>query len=49
MNKVKYPGVQVTAAVIKGKIRMWRYVEGKWILDGAMAGNSDLAGRGSHM
>ena len=30
MNKVKFAGVQVTAAVIKGKIRMWKYVEGKW-------------------
>jgi len=29
---MKYPakGVQVTAAVINGKIRVWRYVEGQW-------------------
>jgi transposase len=30
INKVKFPGVQVTAAVIKGKIRVWHYVDGKW-------------------
>ena len=30
VNKAKYPGIQVTAAVIKGKIRVWRYVDGKW-------------------
>ena len=29
-NKAKFPSVQVTAAVIKGKIRVWNYVEGKW-------------------
>jgi hypothetical protein len=27
-NKAKFPSVQVTAAVIKGKIRVWNYVEG---------------------
>lgn len=27
-NKAKFPGVQVTAAAVKGKIRMWHYVEG---------------------
>ena len=29
-NSAKYPGIQVAAAVIKGKIRMWSYVERKW-------------------
>ena len=29
-NKAKFPGVRVTAAVIKGKIRVWKYVHGKW-------------------
>ena len=29
-NSAKYPGIQVTAGVIKGKIRMWSYVDGKW-------------------
>ena len=29
-NSAKYPGLQVTAGVINGKIRMWSYVEGKW-------------------
>ena len=29
---MKFPvkGVQVTAAIIKGKIRMWSYVDGQW-------------------
>ena len=29
-NKFSAPGVTVTAAVIKGRIRMWNYVEGSW-------------------
>ena len=29
-NKAKFPSVQVTAAVIKGKIRVWNYVEVNW-------------------
>ena len=29
-SKTKFPSVQVTAAVIKGKVRMWRYVKGTW-------------------
>ena len=31
-GNIKFPadGVMVTAAVIKGKIRMWEYVEGRW-------------------
>ena len=28
--KAKFGSIQVTAAVIKGKIRMWHYVEKKW-------------------
>ena len=29
---MKFPatGVSVTAAVIKGKIRMWHYIDGRW-------------------
>lgn len=42
MNKVKFPGVQVTAAVVKGKIRMWKYVEGNWRGDAAAAMYQDL-------
>jgi len=36
-SSVKFPtkSVQVTAAVIKGKIRMWEYVEGMWNGDAA--------------
>ena len=29
-NKVKFPGVVVTAAVIKGKVRMFHYIDGRW-------------------
>ena len=29
-NKAKFPGIRVTAAVIKGKIRVWKYTDGKW-------------------
>ena len=43
MNQVKYPGVQVTAAVVNGKIRMWKYVEGKWNADAAVAMYRELA------
>jgi len=35
MSKVKFPAVQVTAAVVKGEIRMWKYVDGTWRDDDA--------------
>ena len=34
-EKYPAPGVQVTAAVIKGKIRMWHYVDGPWCAQNA--------------
>ena len=28
--KFPAPGIQVTAAVVQGRIRMWKYVDGNW-------------------
>ena len=42
MNKVKFSAVQVTAAVVKGEIRMWKYVDETWRGDAAFAMYQDL-------
>ena len=42
LNRVKFPSVQVTAAVINGRIRMWKYVDGRWNGSNAVAMYEEL-------